>query len=72
MLGLLLGCGLAIVLDMLDDTIKSPDDVQAKLGYPLLGAVPRMRVDKQGHFEQFWQKPRCMRRPCAPSAPASC
>jgi capsular exopolysaccharide synthesis family protein len=56
-LGIMLGCGIAILLDVLDNTIKSPDDVQDKLHYPLLGSVPKMSVDKKGDFEQFWQKP---------------
>lgn len=56
-LGIVLGCGVAILLDVLDNTIKSPDDVQDKLHYPLLGSVPKMPVDKKGDFEQFWQKP---------------
>ena len=57
-LGTMLGCGIAILLDMLDNTVKSPDDVQDKLGVPLLGTLPKMKTDKKGHFEQFWQKPR--------------
>ena len=57
-LGLMLGCGIAILLDMLDNTVKSPDDVQDKLGVPLLGTLPKMKTDKKGKFEQFWQKPR--------------
>ena len=34
-----------------------PDDVQDKLGAPLLGTLPKMKLDKSGEFEQFWQKP---------------
>jgi succinoglycan biosynthesis transport protein ExoP len=54
----MLGCGIAVLLDILDNTIKSPDDVQDKLGSPLLGALPRMQTDKSGDFEQFWHNPR--------------
>jgi succinoglycan biosynthesis transport protein ExoP len=57
-LGILLGCGIAIVLDMLDNTVKTPDEVQEKLGVPLLGSLPKMKPDRQGEFEQYWQKPR--------------
>jgi capsular exopolysaccharide synthesis family protein len=39
-LGLLIGCVLALGLEQLDDSIKSPEDVDAKLGVPLLGAIP--------------------------------
>ncbi|MBL4782712.1 MAG: polysaccharide biosynthesis tyrosine autokinase [Porticoccaceae bacterium] len=56
-LGLMLGSGIAILLDVLDNTIKSPDDVQDKLRFPLLGSVPKMATDKNGGFEQFWQQP---------------
>ncbi|MEH6589996.1 MAG: polysaccharide biosynthesis tyrosine autokinase [Halioglobus sp.] len=54
-LGILLGCGVAILLDILDNTIKSPDDVQSKLNAPFLGALPKQTLDKSGEFEQFWQ-----------------
>jgi polysaccharide biosynthesis transport protein len=39
-LGLLLGCLLALGLEQLDDSIKSPEDVDSKLDIPLLGAIP--------------------------------
>ncbi len=55
-LGSILGCAIAIVLDILDNTIKSPDDVQSKLGVPLLGSIPKVKTDKNGDFEQFWQQ----------------
>jgi len=54
-LGVLLGCGIAILLDILDNTVKSPDDVQDKLGSPLLGTLPKQKVGSNGEFEQFWQ-----------------
>ncbi len=56
-LGILLGCGVAILLDILDNTVKSPDDVQDKLHVPLLGTLPKMKRDKAGNFDQFWQQP---------------
>jgi len=56
-LGIMLGCGIAILLDILDNTIKSPDDVQDKLHSTLLGAIPKQKIDKNGEFYQFWQKP---------------
>ena len=34
------------VLDYLDDTVKTPDDVTAKLKMPLLGLVPKVRGDE--------------------------
>jgi polysaccharide biosynthesis transport protein len=57
-LGTILGCGIAILLDILDNTVKSPDDVQDKLRSPLLGSLPKMKTDKAGEFEQIWQQPR--------------
>jgi capsular exopolysaccharide synthesis family protein len=56
-LGIMLGCGIAILLDILDNTVKNPDDVEEKLGAPLLGTLPKMKSNKKGEFEQFWQKP---------------
>ncbi|MEP0203745.1 MAG: polysaccharide biosynthesis tyrosine autokinase [Halioglobus sp.] len=56
-LGIMLGCAVAVLLDMLDNTIKSPDDVSEKLNAPLLGFVPVQELDAGGEFEQFWEKP---------------
>jgi polysaccharide biosynthesis transport protein len=41
-LGLLAGAALALGLEQLDDSIKSPEDVDSKLGVPLLGAIPML------------------------------
>jgi len=46
--GLLAGLGLALVLDMLADTIRTREDVRTKLDLPCLGAIP-----KQGRREDF-------------------
>ncbi len=43
LLGLLMGLGLAYGLEYLDDTVKTPDDVEKRLSMPWLGYVPRMR-----------------------------
>ncbi len=56
-LGTMLGCAIAVLLDFLDNTIKNPDDVQDKLGAPLLGALPKMKAGKNGQFAQFWDEP---------------
>ena len=55
--GLVLGSAVAVLLDILDNTIKTPEDVEDKLHAPLLGAVPKQKVSKTGEFEQFWQNP---------------
>lgn len=39
-LGLVVGLLLAFVLEYLDDTIKTPEDVERYTGLPLLGAIP--------------------------------
>jgi capsular exopolysaccharide synthesis family protein len=38
--GLLLGFGTAFAIEWIDDTIKTPDDVNAKLGLTSLGVIP--------------------------------
>jgi succinoglycan biosynthesis transport protein ExoP len=43
-IGVVLACGAAYLLEYMDDTLKDPDDVQANLGLTTLGAVPRMSV----------------------------
>ena len=41
--GLMLPLGLVVVLEHLDDTLKTPDDISRRLGVPLLGLVPAVR-----------------------------
>lgn len=41
MLGIVLGCGIIFVMFYFDTTIKNPEEIQTKLGLPLLGVVPR-------------------------------
>lgn len=40
-LGLLIGIGTAVALDLLDDRFKSPEDVERILGIPVLGIIPK-------------------------------
>ena len=56
-LSLLLGCGIALLLDMLDNTVKTPDDVANKLGAALLGVLPKVKADTQNDFPLFWEAP---------------
>ena len=44
-LGLMLSVGLAVVVEYLDDTLKTPDDISRRLHSPLLGLVPAVRGD---------------------------
>ncbi|MGY0561511.1 GumC family protein [Luteimonas sp. A277] len=43
MLGLMLGVLIAFVLEFLDDTIKSPEDLEQHLRLPVLGVIPHLR-----------------------------
>jgi capsular exopolysaccharide synthesis family protein len=46
MLGLILGILLALLVEYLDDTIKAPEDVERKLHVPLLGVIPKIKVNE--------------------------
>lgn len=46
-LGLGLGVAGAFLIDYLDDTIKTPDDIRWKLKLPFLGVVPRVAGDER-------------------------
>jgi capsular polysaccharide biosynthesis protein len=37
---LLAGIGLALLLERLDTSIRTPEEVQSYLGFPVLGVVP--------------------------------
>jgi capsular exopolysaccharide synthesis family protein len=55
--GLFGGIGLTFFFDYLDNTIKSPDDVETRLGLAVLGMVPLMQA-KEGNIEELLlQKP---------------
>jgi len=42
LLGLGLGAGITVLLELLDESIRTPDDVVAKLGLTLVGAIPEL------------------------------
>ncbi|MDQ0463108.1 capsular exopolysaccharide synthesis family protein [Caulobacter ginsengisoli] len=42
LLGLILGIGLAFLIEMMDESIRSVQDVERKLGLPLLGSIPKL------------------------------
>ncbi|MHB8398585.1 MAG: tyrosine-protein kinase domain-containing protein [Candidatus Limnocylindrales bacterium] len=46
LVGLLLAIGFVYLLDYLDDSLKTSDDVEAVLGLPTLGTIVKMRSDK--------------------------
>ncbi len=41
-IGLMLGVGMALVIERLDNTLKTPDQVEALLAIPSLGVIPRI------------------------------
>lgn len=44
MLALMLGVGIAFLLDYLDDTIKTEEDIEQVLGVPVLTSIPRFKA----------------------------
>lgn len=53
-LSFLFGCALAVLVDLLDNTLKSPTEVEDKLRVPVLGTLPVMQTSKEGHSEEYW------------------
>lgn len=41
-LGLMLGVFIAFLIEMLDNTIKTPEDVEKHLGLPVIGSIPNV------------------------------
>ena len=44
---LLLSIGLALLLEAIDNTVKTQDDVEQTLGLTLLGLVPTIEMDER-------------------------
>jgi capsular exopolysaccharide synthesis family protein len=55
-LSMAVAIGLALLLDFLDDTLKSPEDVRRKLGEAVIGVAPKMKV--RGGIERELSDPR--------------
>jgi len=55
--GLLGGVGLAFFFEYLDNTIKSPEEIEAKLGLPVLGIVPVMESTEENIEEIIMKDP---------------
>jgi capsular exopolysaccharide synthesis family protein len=55
MMGILLslaaGIGLAFFLDYMDNTLKTAEDAEERLGIPILGMVPLMKKEDEKHIE---------------------
>ncbi len=41
-LGIMISLGMVFVMEYLDNTIKSPNDVERYLGLPIIGAIPEV------------------------------
>jgi capsular exopolysaccharide synthesis family protein len=65
-LGILLGFGLVFLLDFLDNTVKSPEDLEALLRVPFLGLVPETAEagDPNLHGFHILQHPRSALAEC--------
>jgi succinoglycan biosynthesis transport protein ExoP len=46
MVGLMLGIGLAFLLNHLDNTFKGPEDIERRLGLAVLGSLPKLKLEK--------------------------
>ena len=47
-MGILLGIVLAVGLDRLDDSVKSPEELHNQMELPMLGLIPAIRADRRG------------------------
>jgi len=54
--GLIVGCGAALVLDILDNTYSTPDEIQQSLGLPVLGVVPLFKLEGSDQSESSSSK----------------
>jgi capsular exopolysaccharide synthesis family protein len=46
-LGLILGVGLALLRELLDRSVKTPEELEAATGVPVVGAIPPFKASKQ-------------------------
>ncbi|GIX30249.1 MAG: chain-length determining protein [Porticoccaceae bacterium] len=56
--GLFSGVALALLLAFLDNTVRTPEEVETKLRAPLLGVLPEQKPDRDGYLELYWENPR--------------
>ena len=70
--GALLGLGIAFLVEYLDDTVKTPDDVTRVAGLATLGAIARLKESGGPRQLVAWLKAKSPSpRPIAPCAPTS-
>ena len=58
MIGLFLGIGLVLGLDYLDQTVRSPDDVERYLGLETLTVLPKMSKENERVLRESFQSVR--------------
>ncbi|MGD9872964.1 MAG: GumC family protein [Kiritimatiellia bacterium] len=46
-LAFVLGIGLAFFVEYMDETVRSPEDIELRVGIPVLGFIPRIRSDRE-------------------------
>ena len=46
LVGLVVGVGVALVIEYFDTTVKTPDDVERYLGLPVIGIVPQFATKR--------------------------
>jgi len=63
--GLLLGVGFGLLLQFLDRTIKTPDEVERLLGLPVLTVIPDVSGDARGGYGYGYAYPSRRREPGA-------
>lgn len=52
LVGIVVGAGIVFVMFYFDTTIKNPEEIQEKLGLPLLGVVPKFDSIKSKHIKK--------------------
>jgi len=53
LIGLMATAGLAVLIEFLDDTIKTPDDAGRMFDQPVIGYIPQMKVKKEERHTVF-------------------
>lgn len=57
-IGLMLAAGIIFLVEYLDDTIKTPDDVQRLVGLPVIGYIAEMEVQSPDDLVYVSEEPR--------------
>jgi capsular exopolysaccharide synthesis family protein len=61
LLGLIMGLfgavGLALFLEYLDNTIKTPDDIEERYNLPVLSTISKSKDKKKSLFKVVWEEP---------------